>query len=148
MELTWSAIRLSWRRVLPSPVRRTLSIMTGTSRRAPCGSFASCRNLAGFRRPRAASACPRIGDGQWRTDATAVTVMVGETGDETEPPRRTGRWEYWDVAGLRCAGAPKEGVRDFRREVRGGCLGRYAGGAWAEKMRRGRASMRFPGGRR
>ena len=41
MELTWSAIRLSWRRILPSPARRMLSRMAGTSRRAPRGSSGS-----------------------------------------------------------------------------------------------------------
>src|SRR3984885_5037251 len=60
MELTWSAIRLSLRRVLPSPARRTLSMMAGTCCRAPRGSSGS--------RP-----------GRGRTGSTVLIAMVGET---------------------------------------------------------------------
>ena len=59
MELTCSAIRPSLRRSLPSPARMTLSMMAGTSRRAPRGSGCERdrRPRPGGRTPAAAAAC-------------------------------------------------------------------------------------------
>ncbi len=62
IELIWSAIRRSLRRILPSPARRTLSMMAGTSRRAPCG-------LSGLR-------WQSRGTGHAHT--TALEVIVGD----------------------------------------------------------------------
>src|SRR5262249_12571461 len=71
IELTCSAIRPSLRRSLPSPARMTLSMMAGTSRRAPRGS--GCEGVAA--RGRAAGSLP-----PWRLAGTALsTAIVGES---------------------------------------------------------------------
>src|SRR5215469_5368642 len=84
MELTCSTIRCSLRRILPSPARRTLSIIAGTSCRAPRGLVWLAGHARHDRHRLAASGLTAR-----PASCHSLIAMVGEIRGLAEP---TGTW--------------------------------------------------------